>query len=238
MRTQSLIGWAGRSLAVVGLVGLTACSTFTDMSEGLGNKMGISNQTGGAAAGGAVLGCLGGGAVGVAIGFATGHGLAGAGIGCAGGAVLGGGGAAISSEAKQLAEQRKNAEQLQTQLRQTDATVQVLVATKTIPAQPAANGKPASKEMQGWENTTVGLTMAGMQTHDPKVAAFIAKAGELASKSSTPVIINVYVLKKNGDWVRGILDSAIPDGNKTAAYIVHTVTSAAKQKLVLSPSPT
>ena len=63
------------------------CTTLTDTSQSLGDHLGISNTSGAAATGGAILGCVGGAAVGATVGAFTGHPLEAAAIGCGGGAL-------------------------------------------------------------------------------------------------------------------------------------------------------
>ncbi|PRG49766.1 hypothetical protein C6T62_01290 [Burkholderia multivorans] len=224
-------------VALAASVSLTAgCASINDTSESLGHHLGISNQSGAAAAGGAALGCLGGAAVGGVIGVITGHGLAGAGIGCAGGAVLLGAESYAASVQKQLDNARAAAKVLQDQLTAMNAQQQAVVATQMVHDHDK-DGKPTSKEIPAWYHTDIGLPPAGMKSHDPRVAALIGKAGELASKSDKPVTIGVYVMARDANWVRGILDAAIPNSNKATSYVVHTVTSPAKAKLVLTPVP-
>lgn len=214
----------------------TGCTTLTDAGQSLGNHLGISNQSGAAATGGAILGCAGGAAFGAAIGAFTGHPLQAAAMGCGGGALALGYMSYAASVQKQLDNARAGAKVLQDQLTAMNAQQQAIVSTKMVHDQDK-DGKPTSKEIPAWDKTIVGLPAAGMKTHDPRVAALIAKAGDLASKSDKPVTIGVYVMARDANWVRGILDAAIPNGNKTASYVVHTVTSPAKAKLELTPIP-
>ena len=214
----------------------TGCTTLTDAGQSLGNHLGISNQSGAAATGGAMLGCAGGAAVGAAIGAFTGHPLQAAAMGCGGGALALGYMSYAASVQKQLDNARAGAKVLQDQLTAMNAQQQAIVSTKMVHDQDK-DGKPTSKEIPAWDKTIVGLPAVGMKTHDPRVAALIAKAGDLASKSDKPVTIGVYVMARDANWVRGILDAAIPNGNKTASYVVHTVTSPAKAKLELTPIP-
>lgn len=214
----------------------TGCTTLTDAGQSLGNHLGISNQSGAAATGGTVLGCAGGGALGVAIGAFTGHPLEAAAIGCGSGALALGYMSYAASVQKQLDNASAGAKVLQDQLTAMNAQQQAIVSTKMVHDQDK-DGKPTSKEIPAWDKTIVGLPAVGMKTHDPRVATLIAKAGDLASKSDKPVTIGVYVMARDANWVRGILNAAIPNGNKTASYVVHTVTSPAKAKLELTPIP-
>ncbi|MDJ1160454.1 hypothetical protein QHI69_00865 [Burkholderia gladioli pv. gladioli] len=217
-------------------LGTTGCTTLTGAGQSLGDHLGISNQSGAAATGGAIIGCAGGAAVGAAIGAFTGHPLEAAAMGCgAGGLALGYMNYAASVQ-KQLDNARAGAKAMQDQLIAMNAQQQAIVSTKLVHDQDK-DGKPTSKEIPAWDKTIVGLPPVGMKSHDPRVAALISKAGELASKSDKPVTIGVYVMARDADWVRGLLNAAIPNGNKTASYVVHTVTSPAKAKLELTPIP-
>lgn len=224
-------------VALAAMVSLTAgCASINDASESLGHHLGISSQSGAAATGGAAIGCLGGAAVGGVVGVLTGHGLAGAGLGCAGGAALLGAESYAASVQKQLDNARAGGKVLQDKLTAMNAQQQVVVATAMVHDRDK-NGKPTSKEMPAWNHTDIGLPPSGMKTHDLRVADLIRKAGELASKSDKPVTIGVYVMARDANWVRGLLDAAIPNSDKTTTYVVHTVTSPAKAKLVLTPVP-
>ncbi|HDR8943192.1 TPA: hypothetical protein QDB15_000120 [Burkholderia vietnamiensis] len=214
----------------------TACTTLTNAGQSLGDHLGISNQSGAAATGGAILGCVGGAAVGGAIGAFTGHPLQAAAMGCGAGGLALGYMSYAASVQKQLDNARAGAKVLQDQLTAMNAQQQAIVSTKLVHDQDK-DGKPTSKEIPAWDKTVMGLPPSGMKTHDPRVAALIAKAGDLASKSDKPVTIGVYVMARDANWVRGILDAAIPNGNKTASYVVHTVTSPSKAKLELTPIP-
>ena len=224
-------------VALAAMASLTAgCASINDASESLGHHLGVSSQSGAAATGAAAIGCLGGAAVGGVIGVITGHGLAGAGIGCAGGAVLLGAGEYAASVQKQLDNARAGAKVLQDQLTAMNAQQKAIVSTKMVHDKDK-DGKPTSKELMAWQHTDIDLPPSGMKSHDPKVAALITKAGDLASKSDKPVTIGVYVMSRDADWVREILDASIPNDNKATRYVMHTVTSPAKAKLELTPIP-
>lgn len=214
----------------------TGCTSLTDAGQSVGNHLGISNQSGAAATGGAILGCAGGGAIGAAIGAFTGHPLEAAAIGCGSGALALGYMSYAASVQKQLDNARAGAKAMQDQLSAMNAQQKAIVATKMVHDKDK-DGKPTSKEIPAWDKTIVGLPPAGMKSHDPKVAALITKAGELASKSDKPVTIGVYVMARDADWVRGILDASIPNDNKATRYMVHTVTSPSLAKLELTPIP-
>lgn len=176
---------------------LLGCATVVSSSGELGKKMGIDNQQGAAATGGAVIGCLGG----ALLGYATGIGAA---KGCGAGAVVIGTISAVTVYQQQLDEAKKIQKEAQ------GSGYTVVLTEKPAPRESnpasAANQSSASR----LNTMTLDLPKKSVDAKDPEVAAIARKVVLLAARDPKGALITVEGTKARRDYLSSLLTQAIP----------------------------
>lgn len=215
--------------AAVCLLGMTGCASIAGGSQSIGNAVGVKDRTMASTVGG----CLAGGLVG-GIAGALAKGGIGAVIGVAGGCAAGGFVSRDSSIQEQLAEARKNEQEINATLASVRSTQQAMIYTSMVKSTEtaktgAADGKVEDHKIEKWDKTVVPMP-AG---HGADVQTVLKKVASLTAASKKVPRIDMYVKRADEASYSDTLNAAL-QGTKVM-FSTHVV--AKNPHLDVTPIP-